>query len=50
MTSVLIPCYQGAGRTDIVTDPAERNRIFSHLQSISIGVDMDETGVIRPAG
>ena len=50
VTPVLVPCYQGGGRTDIVTDPAQRNRIFSHLQSISIGVDMDETGVIRPAG
>ena len=50
VTSVLVPCYQGGGRTDMVTDSAERTRMFSHLQSISIGVDIDETGVIRPVG
>ena len=50
VTPVLVPCYQGGGRTDIVTDPAERTRLFSHLERISIGVDIDETGTIRPAG
>ena len=50
VTPVLVPCYQGGGRTDIVTDPAERTRMFSYLERISIGVNIDETGVIRPAG
>lgn len=50
VTTQLLPCYQAAGRTDMVTDPVRRNRLFSFLESISIGAKMDETGVIRPEG
>ena len=43
----VVPAIQAGAKTQIVTEPAEQERIFSFLEDISINVEIDEAGVVR---
>lgn len=42
-----VPCLQQNCRTSLVTDPAQQQRVFRFLESISANASVDELGVIR---
>lgn len=42
----VVPAIQKNAKTQIVTDPTEKERIFSFLEDISIDIDIDENGVV----
>ena len=42
----VVPAIQKNAKTQIVTDAAEMERIFSYLEDISINVDIDENGMV----
>ena len=42
-----VPCLQQNCRTSLVTDPAQQQRMFRFLESISAIASVDELGVIR---
>lgn len=42
----IVPVIQANLTTTIVTDPAEKKRIYSFLEDISINVKIDEEGII----
>lgn len=43
----IIPAIQSNSRTQIVTEEAEKERIFSLLEDISINIEIDERGIVR---
>lgn len=43
-----VPCLQKGCRTSLVTDEEEKQRVLRFMQSISVGVTIDENGVVRP--
>ena len=42
----VVPAVHKDAKTTIVKDEAEKERIFSYLESISINIEIDENGVI----
>ncbi len=44
-----VPCLQKGCRTSLVTDAGEKQRVLQFMQRISVGVAIDENGVVRPA-
>lgn len=42
----VIPALQKSATTKILTDLEEKERLFSHLEDISINVDIDENGIV----
>lgn len=42
----VVPAIQSGAKTQIVTD-SEAERIFSHLEDISINIEIDEKGIVR---
>lgn len=42
----MVPAIQSDCKVQIVTDKAEQERIYSHVENISINVEIDENGVI----
>jgi len=42
----VVPAIQKNAKTQIVTDAAEMERIFSYLEDISINVEIDENGMV----
>ncbi len=43
-----VPCQQKGCRTSLVTDAGEKQRVLQFMQNISVGVTIDENGVVRP--
>ena len=41
-----VPCLQKSCQTSLVTDPAQRQRVFQFLEGISANASVDENGVI----
>lgn len=44
-----VPCLQKGCRTSLVTDAGEKQRVLRFMQNISVGVTIDENGVVKPA-
>lgn len=42
----IIPAIQTNNRTVIINEQSEKERIFSFIESISINIDIDETGIV----
>ncbi|HPZ06373.1 MAG TPA: CapA family protein, partial [Clostridiales bacterium] len=42
----IIPAIQANLKTSLVTEPSEKERIFSFLESISINAEINENGII----
>lgn len=42
----VVPAIQKGAKTQIVTDPSEKERIYSFLEDISIHIEIDENGVV----
>ncbi len=42
----VVPAIQKGAKTQIVTEASEMERIFSHLEDISINVKIDENGIV----
>lgn len=42
----MVPAIQSDCKVQIVTDEAEKERIYSYMESISINVDVDENGIV----
>ena len=42
----VVPAIQKGAKTHIVTEESEKERIFSHLEDISINVEIDENGMV----
>jgi poly-gamma-glutamate synthesis protein (capsule biosynthesis protein) len=42
----VVPAIQKGAKTQIVTEESEKERIFSHLEDISINVEIDENGMV----
>lgn len=42
----VVPAIQKGAKTQIVTETSEMERIFSHLEDISINVEIDENGIV----
>lgn len=42
----MVPAIQSDCKAQIVTDEAEKERIYSYMESISINVDVDENGIV----
>lgn len=42
----IVPAIQKNSKTQIVKEPSEMERIFSYLESISINVEVDESGIV----
>jgi poly-gamma-glutamate synthesis protein (capsule biosynthesis protein) len=45
----VVPAIQKGAKTQIVTEESEKERIFSHLEDISINVEIDENGMVTQA-
>lgn len=43
-----LPCVQSKNRTYLVEDEAEKQRILDYMESISVGVTIDDSGYITP--
>lgn len=42
----VIPALQSGNRTQYVSDTAEQQRLYSYLESISLGIEIDEDGAV----
>ena len=42
----VVPALQKSAKTTILTDFEEKERLFSHLEDISINVEIDENGIV----
>lgn len=45
----LLPCLQKGGKTFLLTEEADRERIFTHMENISSHIQIDHDGVISYA-
>lgn len=43
----VVPGMQDDGKTVIFTDGSEKERVYQHLEDISINIEIDENGVVR---
>lgn len=44
----VVPAIQSGAKTQIVTEEAEKERIFRYLEKISINIVIDENGITKP--
>lgn len=43
----VVPGMQDDGKTVIFTDDSEKERVYQHLEDISVNIEIDENGVVR---
>ena len=43
----VIPAIQSGAKTQMVTDEAEKERIYSFLEDISINIEISENGIVE---
>ena len=46
----MVPAIQSNSKVQIVTDKKEQERIYKHIEKISINIEIDENGVITEKG
>lgn len=42
----VVPGMQDDGKTVIFTDDSEKERVYQHLEDISVNIEIDENGVV----